>query len=364
MHILELDTPVVVVDLDVMERNLRRAADYTRQHGLALRPHTKTHKTPEIARRQVELGAEGITVAKLGEAEVMADAGLEDLLIAYPQVGAQKVHRLMALCERAKVRVALDSEEAATQISRAAAAAGHTIGILVEVDTGMRRCGLPIGPELVGLCRKVCDLPGLQFLGVQVYQGHIWGTQSEREQQLAEENAKLHRLYDTLSAAGVPYTVVSGGSTPTLMLSHHLDGLTEVRPGTYVFNDRNTLETGACTMEDVALHIVATVVSTAVSGQAIIDAGSKTLSSDRLHGFPDGGYGIVVEDPGVFVTRMSEEHGVLDLSAATRAYRVGDRVTIVPNHVCTVVNLHDRLVLHRGGEVVGSYCVAGRGKIR
>ncbi|MBI3946893.1 MAG: alanine racemase [Armatimonadetes bacterium] len=364
MRINDLDTPVVVVDVDVMERNLRRAADYTRRHGLALRPHTKTHKTPEIARRQVELGAPGIAVAKVGEAEVMADAGLDDILIAYPQVGAQKMHRLMALCERARVRVALDSEESATQIARAAAAAGHTIGILVEVDTGMRRCGLPIGPELVALCRKVRDLPGLEFLGVQVYQGHVRGALAEREKHLVEENARLRRLYDTLSSASLSCAVISGGSTPNLAQSHLLDGLTEVRPGTYVFNDRNTIETGACAMEDVALHVIATVVSTAVSGQAIIDGGSKTFSSDLVHGSAERGHGIAVEDPGVFITRMNEEHGVLDLGAATREYRVGDRVTIVPNHVCTVVNLHDQLALHRAGEVVGAYRVAGRGKLR
>ncbi|MDH7568876.1 MAG: alanine racemase, partial [Armatimonadota bacterium] len=151
MRLDDLDTPVVVVDVDVMEGNLRRAAEYCRAHGLALRPHTKTHKTPEIARRQIELGSPGITVAKLGEAEVMADAGIDDLLIAYPQLGAQKIHRLMALCERARVTVALDSAFCAEQISRAAAAAGKSVGILVEVDTGMRRCGLPIGAELVAL---------------------------------------------------------------------------------------------------------------------------------------------------------------------------------------------------------------------
>lgn len=364
MHISELDTPVAVVDLDVMERNLSRAAEYAREHGIALWPHTKTHKMPEIARRQVALGAAGICVAKLGEAEVMADAGLERLFIAYPLVGEAKMRRLMALCERAQVRVALDSEEVATQISRAAAAAGHTIGVVVEVDTGTRRCGLPIGPEFVNLCKRVCDLPGLEFLGPMTYQGHIWGTPEEREQKIAAENEQLGRVYDALTAAGLSWSVVSAGSTPNLRWMHRLRGVTEMRPGTYVFNDRNTLGCGACTVEDTALHVLATVVSTAVSGQAIIDAGSKTLTYDRHLSGRGQGYGVVLEDPSVFVSTMSEEHGNLDLTNASRSWRVGDRVTILPNHACPLVNLHDELVVHRGGEVLGSWRVAGRGKVR
>lgn len=364
MHISELDTPVTVVDLDVMERNLRRAAEYMRAHGVTLWPHTKTHKCPEIARRQIELGAGGICVAKLGEAEVMADAGIEEIFIAYPLVGEVKLRRLMALCERAHIRVALDSEEVAREISRAASAAGHTVGVVVEADTGMRRCGLAVGPELVDLCRLVMDLPGLDFIGPMVYQGHLKGTAEERVRRIPDENARLEHLYETLTAAGITWRQVTGGSTPTLYHTHLLKGITEARPGTYVFNDRNTLGVEACTLEDTALHVLATVVSTAVPGQMIVDAGSKTLTSDR-YGAGDGkGHGMLLEDPGVIISWMSEEHGMADLSGATRAWRIGDRVTIVPNHVCPLVNLHDELVLHRGGEVVGSWKVAGRGRVR
>ncbi len=364
MRIEELDTPVLVVDLDVMERNLRRAADYTRAHGLGLRPHTKTHKTPEIALRQVELGAVGITVAKLGEAEVMADAGLQDILIAYPLIGAVKMRRLVALSDRARLMVALDSDECATQISRAMAAAGRSIGILVEADTGMRRCGVAVGPDLVNLCRRVIDLPGLEFAGVQVYQGHTGGTPEERARKVAEENVRLHRLYDTLAAAGISPRVVSGGSTPSLALMHLLDGITDVRPGTYVFNDRNTLSVGACALEDTAAHVLATVVSTAVPGQMIVDAGSKTLFSDALGGGDKRGFGLILEDGISTVVKMNEEHGYVDTSQSPRQWRVGDRVTILTNHVCVLVNLHDELVLHRGGAVEGAWRVAGRGRVR
>lgn len=364
MHISELETPVVVADLDVVERNLRRAADYARAHGIALWPHTKTHKIPEIARMQMALGAEGICVAKLGEAEVMALAGLSRIFVAYPLVGEAKMRRLMAVCERASVRVALDSEEVATQISRAAAAAGHTVGVLVEVDTGTRRCGLPIGDGLVRLCQRVMELPGLEFLGVMTYQGHVWGAPDERERLIQAENERLARLYEVLSAAGISWRVVSAGSTPNLMWMHRLQGVTEARPGTYVFNDRNTIGCGACTLADTALHVLATVVSTAVPGQAIVDAGSKTLSYDRFLSGDGKGFGTVLEDPAVFVSTMSEEHGNLDITASARTWRVGDRVTIVPNHACPVVNLHDELVVHRSGQVVGSWRVAGRGRVR
>lgn len=364
MHINDLDTPVLLVDEAVMENNLRRAAEYAKAHGIALRPHTKTHKIPAIARRQVALGAAGIAVAKLGEAEVMADAGFDDILIAYPLVGAQKLHRLMALCERARVRISLDSLVVTEGISRAAAAAGHTVGILVEADTGMRRCGLAMGPELVSLCRQVQELPGLQFLGVMVYQGHILGEPEERAAAIAAENERLRRLYDTLAAAGISWQVVSGGSTPNLYQMHLLEGITETRPGTYVFNDRNTLVAGACTLEDVALQVQATVVSTAVSGQVIVDAGSKTLSSDPLLGGDRKGFGLVVEDPTVIVSSCSEEHGKLDISRSTRRWRVGDRVHLIPNHVCPVVNLQDRIVVHRAGEVLGAWSVAGRGRVQ
>ena len=274
MHISEIDTPAVLIDLDVMERNLRRAQDYCTTHGIRLRPHMKTHKTPEIGRMQVELGAVGLTCAKIGEAEVMADAGIPDLFIAYPIWGEQKLQRLVRLAERCRLSVAFDSPEVAEGISRAMAAAGLEVGALVESDTGMGRCGIAPGPELTALCRKVVDLPGLRFRGIMTYQGFIGGSTQDRQAMMQDENDRVRAVVDDLAAEGIECEVVSGGTSPSLYYAHLADAINENRCGTYVFNDRNMVSSGAATWADCAMRLAVTVVSTAVSGQIIVDGGS------------------------------------------------------------------------------------------
>ena len=354
----------MVVDLDVMERNLSRMADYSRTHNLLLRPHTKSHKIPELAKRQLASGATGITVAKIGEAEVMLAAGIDDILIAYPIVGADKTARLAQMAERAKLSVALDSEEAAREISAAATKQGTTIGILVEMDVGFRRCGLSNETDLVTLAQKISDLPGLEFKGLMFFPGHFSVGPEQRATLRAQVNDFLGRSIAAFERAGVPLAIVSGGSTPTAYESGLFYGVNEVRPGMYIFNDRNTVAISAASLSDCALSVVVTVVSTAVSGYAIVDGGSKTFSYDRFQGGDGSGYGIVREDLAAEVERFSEEHGHLNIGRSERSYRIGDRLSIIPNHVCTTVNMHDEIYGARGEQVEEVWRVAGRGKLR
>jgi D-serine deaminase-like pyridoxal phosphate-dependent protein len=364
MHISELETPAVIVDLDVMERNLSRVADYCRTHQLLLRPHTKTHKIPELAKRQIASGATGITVAKLGEAEVMLDAGIDDILIAYPIVGADKTARLARIAKRATVRVSLDSEDAARAISAAAHKQGSTIGILIEMDVGFERCGLGNENDLVTLAQKITDLPGLAFKGLMFFPGHFGVGPEERDVLRAHVNEYLERSLAAFERAGVPVAVVSGGSTPTAYEGGSFYGVNEVRPGTYIFNDRNTVAVSAASLSDCALSVLVTVVSTAVNGHAVVDGGSKTFSYDRFQGGDGKGFGIVKEDPEAEVERFSEEHGHLNIAGSGRSYRVGDRLSIIPNHVCTTVNMHDEIYGVRGEQVEEIWRVAARGRVR
>jgi D-serine deaminase-like pyridoxal phosphate-dependent protein len=364
MHYRELSTPVLTIDLEVLERNLDRMAGYCREHAIGLRPHTKTHKTPEVARMQLARGAVGLAVAKVGEAEILADAGLDDILVAYPIFGAEKLRRLAQLASGRRVLVSLDDEATAQELSRAVAAQGVSVGVLVEFDVGMRRCGLEPGPACVELAERIRKLPGLAFRGLMMYSGNIWGTEDERKKEARRVAERVARALEAFRQARVAVEIVSGGSTPSARLSHEIPGLTEIRPGTYVYNDMNTFYQGACRLEDCAARVVATVVSTAVPGRAMIDAGSKTLSSDLLISGPKTGHGYVVEAPDAQLIKLNEEHGHLDITNSTHQFHVGEVLTVIPNHVCTCVNMHDEVITLRQGEAVGSWRVAARGKIR
>ena len=360
MLISDLETPAVIVDLDIMDRNLSRMAGYCREHQLLLRPHTKTHKIPQLAKRQIASGATGITVAKLGEAEVMLDAGITDLLIAYPIVGPAKTTRLARLAEQADITVSLDSEEVARGLSEATT----KIGVLIELDVGFGRCGINKEADVLALARKIAELRGLEFRGLMFFPGHFGVAPDERAAMRMQVNDFLKRTLEVLSEAGLPATIVSGGSTPTAYEGSLFYGVNEVRPGTYIFNDRNTVAISACTLEDCALSVLVTVVSTAVSGHAVVDGGSKTFSYDRFQGGDERGFGIVKEDPAAEIERFSEEHGHLNLQRSERRYRVGERLSVIPNHVCTTVNMHDEIYGVRGERVEEIWRVEGRGKVR
>ena len=362
MLISELDTPALIVDLDVMERNLSRMAEYCRRHNLRLRPHTKTHKIPELARKQIESGAGGITVAKLSEAEVMIDAGLNDLLIAYPIVGPAKTARLASLAERAAITVSLDSAEAARGIS--AALHGTKVDVLVEMDVGFKRCGVSNETEALQLAQTISSLPGLNFQGLMFFPGHFGVEPDQRAVLRAQVNQLLDRCVETFDRAGLPIAVMSGGSTPSRYESDQFHGVNETRPGTYIFNDRNTVGVSAATLDECALSVLVTVVSTSVSDHAVIDGGSKTFSSDRYQVEDGSGFGHIKQDPAAEIERLTEEHGHINVSQSDRKYTIGERLNVIPNHVCSTVNLHDEIYGVRGEQVETVWRVAARGKVR
>ena len=359
----DLETPVPVVDLDRLERNLDRAARYASDHRLGLRPHIKTHKSPRLAAEQLKRGAVGLTCATPYEAEVMSEVA-DDILLAYPPVGPLRARRIAGLPDHVRVTVALDSATATEDLAVAARAADREVGVLVELDLGMHRVGLPVIDDAIALARRIRAAAPLTFAGIAFYPGHI-------REPMDSQDAKLDALRQGLSEAmlrferaGLGPASVSGGSTPTMWRTHELPGVTEFRPGTYIFNDRTTAEIGACDWSDCALTVLATVVSTAVPGQAVIDAGSKALGREPLRGAGGGddGFGSLLEHPEVVVKGMSEEHGLLDLSRSAWRPAVGERVRVIPNHVCIVVHLNDVVVGVRGSSVETSWPVAARGR--
>ncbi len=351
MRIDELDTPVPVVDLDIVEHNLKKMQAYCDSHGLNLRPHIKTHKIPAFAQRQVELGAKGITCQKLGEAEVMIDAGLDDVLISYPLVGATKADRLAALSRRARLRVAVDSSLAVETVAAAARASNVPIGILVEFDSGNRRTGVVSVDQALALAIQV-EKSGLRFDGLMTYPS---------TEATAEFVAEAR---DRFAKAGLAIAMVSGGGTPNAWQAHRIAGLTEVRVGTYIYHDRATVAVGAADLGECALHLHATVISRPTADRAVIDAGSKSLSSDRIDPAAGEGYGLIRGYEDAVIERLNEEHGVIDISRCSRKPQVGERVQILPNHVCVVSNLHDEVALSRDGLLVDTRRVEARGKTR
>ena len=355
-----LETPALLVDLAIMEGNIARAAAYAAEHGLALRPHVKTHKSPVIAARQVAAGACGLTCATPFEAEVMSTV-TDDILVAFPPVGARAA-RLARLPNHVRLITALDSAQALDAISSAAASASRTVGVYVELDLGMHRVGLPVVATAIELARKAAASRHLEFAGLAFYPGHVREAVADQSDKLTALNESLRDALQQFSEAGVEVRVVSGGSTPTLWRSHEIAGVTEIRPGTYVYNDRTTAATGACDIEDCALTVLATVVSTAVPGQAVVDAGTKALGREPMRGSDSEGFGELLEHPGVLVIRMSEEHGILDLTTTDWRPVVGEQVRIIPNHVCIVVHLNDVVHGVRDGVIAETWRVAARGR--
>ena len=356
----EIPTPAAVIDIDRVRANLDRMADYARAHNLQLRPHVKTHKTREIAAGQVDRGAIGVTCATLREAETMS-AVTHNLFIAYPPVGPARLEKLCALAGDSDIRVALDSDDALDALSTAARAYGRSIGVLVEIDVGMHRVGLATPDDVVALARRAEALPGTRFDGVAFYPGHIRQRVEDQASDIAQLSRDVGEHLNALRSAGLDSKVVSGGSTPAAFSSHCVVGQTEMRPGTYVFNDRTTAAIDACRWDDCAYSVLATVVSTAVPDQVVVDAGSKALNREDLRGTDARGFGALLDRPEINVKAMSEEHGLLDFAGHDRRPRVGDRLRIVPNHVCISVNLHPFLWVVQGENIVDRIPVAARG---
>jgi D-serine deaminase-like pyridoxal phosphate-dependent protein len=286
----------------------------------------------------------------------------DDLLNAFPPVGAGRARRLLSVNSRTRLTVALDSVEAIDLLQDAAQAAGRTAAVYVEMDVGMRRIGVGDAPEAVKLARHVSTQTSLEFAGVMLYPGHIRESVDDQDASLAQLSADLSLTLDALDSVGLTPPVVSAGSTPTLWRSHEVPRITEIRPGSYVYNDRTTAAIGACAWEDCAATVLATVVSTSVRGQAVIDAGSKALGREPMRGAEGEGFGQLLEHPEVLVTRMSEEHGILDVSGSEWNPRVGERVRVVPNHVCVAVSLFDITYGVRGEVVETSWRIDARGR--
>ncbi len=359
-----IDTPALVVDIALLQRNIAEMQQLAASHGVNLRPHAKTHKTPRIGRMQLDGGAVGLSCAKLGEAEVFVrESGLDDVLIAYPIVGDEKIERLLALMEQARVTVVVDTLPAAEALSRAAAAREATINVYLEVNTGMNRAGVAAGDDALRLALAINALPGLRLTGVMTFEGHAGVSPPET---IAEVSAAAGRaLVETaelIRAAGVPLDHVSVGSTPAAFFTPAVPGVTEMRPGTYVFHDNNAFRHGRVGPERCAARVLSTVVSRPSPDRAVLDAGSKALALDPS--LSHEGYGFIVGHPDAILDRLSEEHGVVVLDENEPGFEVGDRVEIIPNHICPAVNLMDELVVVSDGRVVDRWPVAARGKVR
>ncbi|MGC9522456.1 MAG: D-TA family PLP-dependent enzyme [Anaerolineae bacterium] len=349
MKTAELETPVAVVDLERLAANIRRLQDYLDDHGIANRPHIKTHKVPEIAHMQMDAGAVGITCQKISEAEVFAEAGLDDIFIPYNVVGDVKLARLMQLAQRARISVTADSAFTVQGYASAAAEAGLTLPVLVEFDTGAHRCGVQSPHEAAELAKLIAHSPALEFGGLMTFPHN------------ARSDKVVRDVKALLKGIGIDVPCVSYGGTPGMWEAHTRSEVTEYRAGTYVYGDRAILKSGAMTLEQIALSVITTVVSRPTADRGVLDGGSKTFSSDLL-GLE--GHGLILEYPEARFYAMSEEHGHVDFGACPHKPGIGERVTVIPNHVCPVSNLFEKVVGVRDGEVEVVWSVAARGKLQ
>ena len=352
----ELDTPALCLDIEVVERNVRRMAAYLAQTGVRLRPHSKTHKSPALAQLQLAAGAIGITCAKLGEAEVMAAAGLKDLLIANQIVGTDKIARLVNLAADTEVMVAVDNPDNVSELARAAQARGVRLRVLIEVDTGMGRCGVLPGAETLDLARAIVERQGLRFEGLMGYEGHaVMLKDPDRRRQVTEDSlCKLVETAELLRHHDIPVSIVSSGGTGTYFITGAYPGITEIQAGSYITMDGQYRQEVGIDFE-YGLTLLATVISTRGADHAVIDAGIKAVTKE--FGLP-----LVLDPPGWELAGLSEEHGTLR-RAGGPALHVGDRVEIVPSHGCTTINLHDEYAVLRAGALEAIWPVATRGKV-
>lgn len=348
----DLETPVPIIDIDVVARNVSRWQERCDGLGLGNRPHIKTHKLVGLAKYQLAMGAKGITVQKLGEAEVMADAGIQDMLMTFNVVGSHKLKRLAALARRTDISVVADNEEMLAGLSEAGVAAGRTIAVLVECDTGAARNGVQLPQAALKLAQNIQTTAGLKFGGLMTYAAT--GGRNQADAFLVEARNLCHH-------AGLEVAVMSSGGSPDMWKDEGLANLNEYRAGTYIYFDRSLVARNTCTFEDCALAVLTTVVSRPTSDRAIVDAGTKSLTSDLL-GLQ--GFGVVHNLGNAKIYTANEEHGFLDISHLTQKPSVGDLLRITPNHVCPVTNLFDEVVFIKGVEVLGAVKVDARGLVK
>ncbi|MCB1499361.1 MAG: alanine racemase [Bauldia sp.] len=349
--VYDLDTPSVTIDLDRLEKNIKRVQEMVSAKGMKNRPHIKTHKIPDIAKMQLAAGASGLTCQKLSETEVFVDAGLtDDILITFDIVGEKKTEHLMRLADRVnKLTVVADNETVVRGLSEAGVRHGKDVPILIECDVGFGRNGVQSPEAALSLARLAMNLPRVKFEGVMAFP-----TVGEKAVSF------LSGALELFKAEGIPVPVVSGGGTPALLSLGDFPMVTEHRPGTYVFNDVMMVHSGIATWDDCALTVRATVVSLPTGDRGIIDAGSKALTREQYY---VKNFGKVVEYPGAVVNNMSEEHGMIDFSGSETRPKVGDVINIIPNHCCVCINMHDKVFGIRGEDVEIEWPVAARGKL-
>lgn len=360
----DIDTPALVVSESIMQRNIAEMAAFAASVGVGLRPHIKTHKTAQIAKLQLAAGAFGVTCAKVSEAEVMVnDAGVEDVLIAYPTIGDHKIERLVALQGKARVTVAVDSLEGAQLISRSLAKLGADLDIYIEVNTGQNRSGVMVGDDTIAFALKMMTIPHLNLTGIMTHEGHANSSEPHEIEEIALAAGRA--MIDTaehIRAHGIELPHISVGSTPAALYTPTIGGVTEMRPGTYVFNDNSAFRFGRLGVNDCAARFVATVVSRPTRNRCTLDTGSKSLAMDpsRSH----TGHGYIVGHPDVVIAKLSEEHGVCEIPDGEPGFEVGDRVEIIPNHICPTVNLMNELFIARDGKIVDTWTIGARGMVR
>jgi len=363
--VTDLRTPAVLVDKARALRNIDRMQAAATARGLRLRPHAKTHKSPIVARWQIERGAVGICCAKIGEAEAFADAGIADIRIPYP-INPANADRVIALAARTQLSFIVDHAGVAAAWSAALTAAGLTLDVLVKVDVGFHRCGIaPDAATAVPFITAVAALPGLRLKGLLSHAGQAYHATSagHLREMATDEAATLRALAAAARTAGVSIEELSAGATPIARFSLEQDGLTEYRPGNYAYFDRTQVGLGAASLDDCALTVLARVVSKPAADRVILDSGSKTLSSDGARGFsPASGYGVVLGHEDLLVERLSEEHATVRATRGTTTLEPGDLVRVLPNHSCVVSNLVDQAWLVEGDEVT-PLPVAARGRI-
>jgi D-serine deaminase-like pyridoxal phosphate-dependent protein len=360
----QLDTPALLVDLDRLERNIARMAAFAREHGVMLRPHAKSHKAAGIARRQIDAGAVGLTIAKLDEAEAFLQAGFTDLFIANEVVGKHKWERLVRLAQRGTVAVGIDDVGTARGLAEIARAGSATVDVVIEIDSGLHRAGVLPGEPALRLAEEISRQHGIRLRGVFTHAGHAYGAHSPEEvRRIGEsEAAAVVETAELLRQHSVDCPVVSVGSTPTALISGAIAGVTEIRPGNYVFYDRMQLGLGSATPLDCSLSVLATITSRPTPDRVIIDAGSKTFALDRgAHGLESvQGFG---EDItlGLVIDHLSEEHGIILRADHQSDPAVGERLRLLPNHACTTANLADCMFGVRGDRVEEVLPVIARG---
>lgn len=360
-----IDTPALMLDLDQLDKNIQEIIQFSKDHDVAYRPHIKTHKSTEIAKRQIDFGAVGITVATVGEAEIMAEAGIESILIAYPVVLEVKMARILALLEKTSIIVTVDSQEQASILNDYFGKHHQKLTVWIKVNTGLNRCGVEPNEEVLALAKHIQTLSALSLTGIFTHAGHSYAaTSEEKVTEIALYEAEAVVSSATLcEESGIVIPHRSIGSTPTYKIAGAVEGITEIRPGNAVFYDMIQVGLGAATIEQCALTVIASVGSIK-EGRIVIDAGSKTLNLDRgAHGNENvAGHGYIKEYPDLIIERLSEEHGIIEINQPVDLI-LGELLTIIPNHACTVANLFNSYQVHRDGKVIDEWKVDARGRV-